>query len=73
MQFSGKIGQIVDWRPLGGWHPTERVAPPPGNPGSVTAVTLRGGPSVRRQVPSISILNTNLEAKLMILFRRIVQ
>ena len=34
MQFSGKIGQIIGWRP----PPPLGLAPPPlGNPGSATA------------------------------------
>ena len=34
MQFSGKIGQIIGWRP-----PSLGLAPPPlGNPGSATAI-----------------------------------
>ena len=34
MQFSGKIGQIIGWRP-----PPLGLAPPPlGNPGSATAI-----------------------------------
>ena len=28
MQFSGKIGQIIGWRPLWGWHPWEILDPP---------------------------------------------
>ena len=36
MQFSGKIGQIIGWRP-----PPRELAPPPrGNPGSATAEEL---------------------------------
>ena len=35
MQFSGKIGQIIGWRPLHGWHPL-------GNPGSATARNVNG-------------------------------
>ena len=35
MQFSGKIGQIIGWRP-----PFGVSAPPLGNPGSATALSF---------------------------------
>ena len=34
MQFSGKIGKIICWRP-----PGELAPPPRGNPGSATVIT----------------------------------